>query len=59
MKKLGYKTRIRRMLIIAPITVLLMSFGFVDTDFESAKQRAIEKHELKLINFSGTDWCIP
>ncbi len=47
------------MLIIAPITVLLMSFGFVDTDFESAKQRAIEKHELILLNFSGSDWCIP
>lgn len=56
MKKLAYKARV---LVIAPIVVLLMSFGFANTDFERARQTAIQKHELILLNFSGSDWCIP
>jgi thioredoxin-related protein len=36
-----------------------MSFIPWETDFEKAKQIAKEKHELILLNFSGSDWCGP
>jgi thioredoxin-related protein len=29
------------------------------TDFEQAKQTAKEKNQYILLNFSGSDWCIP
>ena len=29
------------------------------TNFEDAKKSAHEKHELIVLNFSGSDWCIP
>ncbi|MBS1524440.1 MAG: thioredoxin family protein [Bacteroidetes bacterium] len=28
-------------------------------DFNAAKQQAAKEHKLILINFSGSDWCIP
>lgn len=30
-----------------------------ETSFENAKKTAKEKHELILLNFSGSDWCGP
>lgn len=30
-----------------------------EPDFEHAKKTAKEKHELILLNFSGSDWCAP
>jgi len=30
-----------------------------EPDFENAKKIAKEKHELVLLNFSGSDWCGP
>ena len=36
-----------------------MSFTVWETDFEKAKQIAREKHQLILLNFSGSDWCGP
>jgi len=36
-----------------------MSFTIWQSDFETAKQKAKEKHELILLNFSGSDWCGP
>lgn len=30
-----------------------------EPDFENAKKTAKEKHELILLNFSGSDWCAP
>lgn len=30
-----------------------------ETNFENAKKTAKEKHELILLNFSGSDWCGP
>ncbi len=36
-----------------------MSFSGWQTDFEKAKQIAREKHQLILLNFSGSDWCGP
>lgn len=29
------------------------------TNFEEAKKSAVEKHQLILLNFSGSDWCGP
>src|ERR1700733_3450399 len=38
-------------------------FSFKDTgwetDFENAKKRAEKEHKFILLNFSGSDWCIP
>ncbi len=36
-----------------------MSFTIWQKDFEKAKQIATEKHNLILLNFSGSDWCGP
>jgi thiol:disulfide interchange protein len=29
------------------------------TDFEKAKAEAVQSHKRILLNFSGSDWCIP
>jgi thioredoxin-related protein len=29
------------------------------TNFDDAKKQAAEKHEMILLNFSGSDWCSP
>jgi thioredoxin-related protein len=36
-----------------------MSFTIWQPDFEAAKKTAKQKHQLILLNFSGSDWCIP
>ncbi|MBS1733393.1 MAG: thioredoxin family protein, partial [Bacteroidetes bacterium] len=36
-----------------------MSFTIWQPDFETAKKLAKEKHQLILLNFSGSDWCGP
>lgn len=36
-----------------------MSFIGFEPNFETAKQTAKSKHELILLNFSGSDWCGP
>ncbi|MGH2664706.1 thioredoxin family protein [Flavobacterium sp.] len=43
------------------ITLLLLFLLPIqwETDFETAKKTAKEKHELILLNFSGSDWCGP
>lgn len=30
-----------------------------ETDFEKAKEKAAKEHKFVLLNFSGSDWCIP
>lgn len=37
----------------------LTSFVRWQPDFETAKQQALQKHQLILLNFSGSDWCGP
>ncbi len=37
----------------------LLSFAPWQTDFEAAKRSAAQKHQLILLNFSGSDWCAP
>ncbi|UUC45987.1 thioredoxin family protein [Flavobacterium cerinum] len=43
------------------IALLLMIFlpTHWEPDFEHAKKLAKEKNELILLNFSGSDWCVP
>jgi thioredoxin-related protein len=46
------------------ITILLISlFSSTSptwlTNFNEAKKQATEKHEMILLNFSGSDWCSP
>ncbi len=46
-------------LFILACAFVLMSFNVWEPDFGTAKQVAREKHELILLNFSGSDWCGP
>jgi thioredoxin-related protein len=47
-------------LFTAAITIFLFS-SFInwETNFDKAKKTAKEKQELILLNFSGSDWCVP
>ena len=37
----------------------MMSFSGWQPDFQSARKTALEKNRLILLNFSGSDWCLP
>lgn len=39
--------------------VLAISLAHSQTILENAKKNAKEKHQFILLNFSGSDWCIP
>jgi len=41
------------------ILLLLIIPARWEPDFETAKKTAKEKNELILLNFSGSDWCVP
>src|ERR1700712_472190 len=41
------------------LCIIAMSFVNFEPNFETAKQTAKAKHELVLLNFSGSDWCGP
>lgn len=45
--------------LVIMLFVISSSFVNWEPDFEKAKQVAKEKHELILLNFSGSDWCGP
>lgn len=45
-------------LIALSLLFLLLPIQW-EPDFENAKKTAKEKHELILLNFSGSDWCGP
>ncbi|MDQ2752356.1 MAG: thioredoxin family protein [Bacteroidota bacterium] len=49
----------KKMLYMVPCLLVLMSFIKWEPDFNKAKQIAGEKHELILLNFSGSDWSRP
>ncbi len=36
----------------------MLSAGW-ETDFDTAKQKAQQEHKFILLNFSGSDWCVP
>jgi thioredoxin-related protein len=44
--------------LVAGILLIILSNGW-ETDFEIAKERAQKEHKFILLNFSGSDWCIP
>ena len=46
------------MKLFAMMLVLMIPMQW-EPDFENAKKTAKEKHELILLNFSGSDWCGP
>lgn len=46
-------------LLLLAFSITTMSFANWQTNFETAKKIAKEKHELILLNFSGSDWCGP
>jgi thiol:disulfide interchange protein len=37
---------------------LVLAAGW-ENDFEEAKKHAEKEHKLILLNFSGSDWCVP
>lgn len=37
----------------------MLSLHGWENDFELAKQKAKSEHKLILLNFSGSDWCVP
>jgi thioredoxin-related protein len=41
------------------LSAFLLSFTVWQPDIDTAKQVAKEKHQLILLNFSGSDWCAP
>ncbi|MFY7825765.1 MAG: thioredoxin family protein [Flectobacillus sp.] len=47
-------------MISALVISFLLSFASEwKTDFASAKQEATQSHKYILLNFSGSDWCVP
>ncbi|HSQ44619.1 MAG TPA: thioredoxin family protein [Ginsengibacter sp.] len=46
-------------LLLLAFSIVTMSFANWQPNFETAKKIAKEKHELILLNFSGSDWCGP
>lgn len=43
----------------ATLLALFSLFSNAQTRFDNAKKTASEQNELILLNFSGSDWCIP
>ena len=48
-----------RKLFLIAFCFMAMSFNNWQSSFEKAKQIAKDKHQLILLNFSGSDWCGP
>ena len=48
-----------KLLLIALFATAISSLSPWLTDFEEAKKIAQQKHQLILVNFSGSDWCGP
>ncbi len=48
-----------KLILLASAIFLSFSFTTWEPDFAMAKQEAKQKHQLILLNFSGSDWCGP
>ncbi|HEX5023947.1 MAG TPA: thioredoxin family protein [Agriterribacter sp.] len=48
-----------KLLVIALLALFTYDASSWLTDFNEAQKMAKEKHELILLNFSGSDWCGP
>lgn len=46
-------------ILLVACCTMMMSFVTWQPSFEKAKQVAKDKHQLILLNFSGSDWCGP
>jgi thiol-disulfide isomerase/thioredoxin len=47
-------------ILLAPLMLILCaSFSSWETNFDKAKQQALQEHKAILLNFSGSDWCGP
>jgi len=44
--------------LLAGTLLFILSNGW-ETDFDTAKDRAQKEHKFILLNFSGSDWCVP
>ncbi len=55
----AYKFSEMNKLVAVAFCLVTMSFTTWQSSFDSAKQVAQQKHELILLNFSGSDWCGP
>lgn len=44
--------------LVAGGLFFMLSTGW-ETDFDIAKQKARQEHKYILLNFSGSDWCVP
>ena len=41
-------------IVLFPVSILTWQ-----PDMQTAKKKAVDEHKLILLNFSGSDWCIP
>jgi thioredoxin-related protein len=48
-----------KLLLLVSVCFTLASFTIWQPDFQTAQKVAREKHQLILLNFSGSDWCGP
>lgn len=48
-----------RSVILLLLGIAILSFTEWQPNFESAKKTAVREHKFILLNFSGSDWCIP
>jgi thioredoxin-related protein len=55
----SYGIKIAEMKNLFILCFAAMSFTKWEPNFEVAKKKATEKHQLILLNFSGSDWCGP
>jgi thioredoxin-related protein len=48
-----------KLLSLALLFVLNSSFSPGETEFARVKEKAAAEHKFILLNFSGSDWCVP
>jgi thioredoxin-related protein len=48
-----------KLLTLALISLFALNSSLWQTDFEKARLQAASQHKMILLNFSGSDWCLP
>jgi thioredoxin-related protein len=48
-----------KLILLLFLPFYLHTGNFWENNFELAQKKAVEKHQLILLNFSGSDWCGP
>ncbi len=54
-----HQTYLMKVLLILIVSFILLPSSVWLTNFKNAEKIAVEKHQLILLNFSGSDWCGP